>query len=400
LIVLGAAREKPCAEILEAEFYFEDHPIASAVLHTCASEGGRQFARFWLFKHENPDLAKDQPVAEVETNSTGKVFLSERYPSNCEPIETSAMTSGRPRAPTPVAAREAAPQQRPAWASAIARAAASLLSRKSRSSVWILRALSVVAVGGVLFAYHTLFAPAPDPSERAAASSERQPPSVHAATDLVPEVVGLTPDPVPTVRADNPVPVPAQSNSLPLEPIAPPEAGKPAALEPQYRAMPHEPRAPAQAARAAPVRRDPGSPPHRSPTVAGSTKARPAQSPPAREQAIAPRVRQEESLPLAVGTAATEAPTAEVKPYLSDSVATASPVAKQAVPVPPTAEGSAVESSWVRRMRAELTSCGQPGLWRADLCREGVRWNYCAPNRWDTVRECAVERFASSGRSD
>jgi hypothetical protein len=405
LIVLESAREKPRAEILEAEFYFEDHPIASAVLHTCASEGGRQFARFWLFETANPDLARDRPVAQAATTSTGNVFLSERYSSNCEPIETPAMTSGHPRAPT-LASREAAPQQRPAWASVVARAAAPLLARKSRSPVWIPRALILVAVGGVLFAYHTLFAPAPDPSERAAASSERQQaPSIHAATNPIPEVVALTPQPVPPARADNPVPVPPQSNSLPSEPPAPPQAGKPAALEPQYSALAPEPRAPAQADRAAPVRRESGSPRRPRPTAARAIKARPAQSRPVREQAIARRARQEKSVSQAldapIGTAATEAPTAEMKRYLNEPLATAPPVPKEpAVPVPSTWKRSAAESSWVQRMRAELTSCGKPGLWRADLCREAVRWRYCSPNRWDTVRECAVGRFASSSMSD
>jgi hypothetical protein len=402
LIVLGSAQEKPRAEMLQAEFYFEDHPIASAVLHTCASESGRQLARFWLFKTANPDLLRDRPVAELATTSTGKAFL-ERYPSYSNPIQT-AMSSPLPDTPTPVASREAALQQRPAWASVVARALAPLVSRKSTSPVWIMPALILVAVAGVLFAYQTLFAPAPDPSERAGASGERhQASSMDAAKDPIPTVVALTPEPVPPVRADNPGPVPAQSNSLPSEPLAPPQTGNQTAIERQYGALAPQPRTGARADKAAPVRRDSG-PPAR-PTAERPLNARPAQSPPSREQAIAPRVRQEESPRLAVdapvGTAATEARTAEVKRYMSEPLATAAPLPKeQAVPVPPTGKGATAETAWVPRMRAELTLCGTPGLWRADLCREAVRWNYCAPDRWDTVRECSVERFASSSRSE
>jgi hypothetical protein len=53
-------------------------------------------------------------------------------------------------------------------------------------------------------------------------------------------------------------------------------------------------------------------------------------------------------------------------------------------------------NGWLNRMQSELEVCGQPGLWRNDLCRESVRWKYCHPERWDSARECAVERFASS----
>jgi hypothetical protein len=404
LIVLGSAQEKPRSQILQAEFYFEDYPIASAVLHTCASEGGRQLARCWLFKTGNPDLLRDRPVAELLATSAGKASV-ERYASHWEPIQSPAMTPAPPHAPTPVGSREAAPQQRLAWASVLARAAAPLLPRKSRPAVWIMPGLILVAVAGVLFAYHTLFAPAPDRAESAGASGERrQTSSIHAATEPLPKILERTPDPMPPDRADHPVPARAPSNLLPPALPAPPSAANRPAIEPQYSALAPEPRASARADKAAPVRRDSGPPPRR--TAERPINARPAQSSPVREQAIAPRARQEESPRLAadapVGTAATETRTAEVKRYMSEPLATAAPLPKEhAVPVPPpTGKRSAGESAWVPRMRAELTSCGTPGLWRADLCREAVRWNYCAPDRWDTVRECAVERFASSNRSE
>jgi hypothetical protein len=49
---------------------------------------------------------------------------------------------------------------------------------------------------------------------------------------------------------------------------------------------------------------------------------------------------------------------------------------------------------WLRRLRSELAACGQPGVLLNDLCREAARWKYCYAGRWDTVRECAVQRFA------
>src|SRR5688572_28619723 len=65
LIVLRSAQEKPRAQILDTEFYFEDRTIRSAVLHKCVSEGQWQNANFWLFEATNPDPDGDQPVAQV-----------------------------------------------------------------------------------------------------------------------------------------------------------------------------------------------------------------------------------------------------------------------------------------------------------------------------------------------
>jgi hypothetical protein len=60
----------------------------------------------------------------------------------------------------------------------------------------------------------------------------------------------------------------------------------------------------------------------------------------------------------------------------------------------------AADSTWLRRMRAELTACGKPGLFRADVCREATRWKYCHPDRWRVVSECAVETFRYPSASD
>ena len=59
-------------------------------------------------------------------------------------------------------------------------------------------------------------------------------------------------------------------------------------------------------------------------------------------------------------------------------------------------EGLRVTDNSLSRLRGELETCGKPGLWRSDLCRESVRWKYCHPNGWNTTPECSVQRFASS----
>jgi hypothetical protein len=154
------------------------------------------------------------------------------------------------------------------------------------------------------------------------------------------------------------------------------------------------------------------------------------------ERAVAPTARP--SVPIAiapeasVGAAATASRTMEVKPLLKEAPPAAAAVQKEpliaappssservavvragpneqfsaprpALKEPPAAavslpkDSPASDNSWSRRIRVALDACGKPGVLRNDVCREAVRWNHCHPNRWGTVRECTVERFASSG---
>ena len=76
IVALDSAQSKPGPEILQAEFYFEDRPVRSAVLQSCVSDGSRQSARFWLFESAEPDIGADAPVAQLAVSSTGNVFLS------------------------------------------------------------------------------------------------------------------------------------------------------------------------------------------------------------------------------------------------------------------------------------------------------------------------------------
>ena len=41
-------------------------------------------------------------------------------------------------------------------------------------------------------------------------------------------------------------------------------------------------------------------------------------------------------------------------------------------------------------MRRELDVCRQESLFPRIVCVEKVRWEYCAPNRWNTIPECAA----------
>ncbi|MCB1890118.1 MAG: zinc ribbon domain-containing protein [Rhodocyclaceae bacterium] len=47
--------------------------------------------------------------------------------------------------------------------------------------------------------------------------------------------------------------------------------------------------------------------------------------------------------------------------------------------------------AWLVTLRAELAVCEEKSFFAKAICREKVRWSHCAPDRWDTVPECAVK---------
>ncbi|MCB1906558.1 MAG: zinc ribbon domain-containing protein [Rhodocyclaceae bacterium] len=58
--------------------------------------------------------------------------------------------------------------------------------------------------------------------------------------------------------------------------------------------------------------------------------------------------------------------------------------ATEPVPPPPALP------AWQRQLREELAVCDRKSFFTKAICREKVRWQYCAPDRWDTVPECEV----------
>lgn len=59
-------------------------------------------------------------------------------------------------------------------------------------------------------------------------------------------------------------------------------------------------------------------------------------------------------------------------------------------PAPPPPAAAAVPA-WLTSLRAELAVCAEKSFLEKTICREKVRWSRCAPDRWDTVPECAVK---------
>ena len=66
---------------------------------------------------------------------------------------------------------------------------------------------------------------------------------------------------------------------------------------------------------------------------------------------------------------------------------------RMAAPAPRKEEMPAV-SPWLKRLRSDLAACGASGVLVNDICREAARWKHCYDGRWNTVRECAVQRVA------
>lgn len=59
-------------------------------------------------------------------------------------------------------------------------------------------------------------------------------------------------------------------------------------------------------------------------------------------------------------------------------------------PLPPPAAPAPAIPAWLSTLRAELAVCEKKSFLEKTICREKVRWSRCAPDRWDTVPECAV----------
>ena len=107
VLSVEAAGETPGREILQTEFYFGRPVIRSAVIHRCASEGGRQYAMAWLFEHAEPDLNVHLPVGEVTVTADGKAYVSAGCPVDY-PFRPQARTVSHSSARAAVEAPEAA----------------------------------------------------------------------------------------------------------------------------------------------------------------------------------------------------------------------------------------------------------------------------------------------------
>jgi len=325
----------------------------------------------------------------------------------------------------------------------------SVSRRRRRRSVVLPLALMSVAFAGSVFGYLNLIAPPREVSkERTDTVSAAAKPAPAAPAEPTPAIVAeafarlssaprATPEPAAeAVKPQPPAPSPpveaAPSPSVKARATASIVSREVALAE---RAKRDEPAGASEPRAAAPI-----PVPPEAPVGAGATAARiievkpllkeqaPAAAYPGREAiAAAPSpvgeplttARAEPTPPDERRTIARAAPrpaderlsTARAAPTPADerlATARAAPVEQAPVPRPVLKEQPAPapalpkepptrDNSWQTRLRTELAACGRPGFLRNDLCRETTRWNYCHPDRWGTVRECTVERFASSG---
>lgn len=127
VVELDSLKETPSPGMLGAEFYIEEPPIASAVLHTAASIDGEQWIRGWLYTEAQPNLRNDRPAAELAVSASGATSLTKGCPPNYEsvrdalldggpppPEEAPAVREGEPTAPVEVLILEAVASQQPA----------------------------------------------------------------------------------------------------------------------------------------------------------------------------------------------------------------------------------------------------------------------------------------------
>jgi len=296
-----------------------------------------------------------------------------------------------------------------------------LRRRQIGRSVMLPVALMSVAFAGTVFGYLNLIAPPREvPKERTDTASAAPKPPPAAPAEPTPAIVAEA-----FARLSSVAPVRP-------EPSAEPVKSQPAPSSPDIEAVP-APDAKARAT-ASIVSREVALAEHaKSDEPAGVPTARPAAPVPTPPEApvgaaaTAGRTLEVKPLPKEqppVAANATRAPTAAAStppderltvaraaPTPSDerlTTARAAPVEQapvpravvkeQPAPAPASPKESATrDNSWATRLRGELAACGRPGFLKNDICRETTRWNYCHPDRWGTVRECTVERFASSG---
>ena len=400
VLLVEAAGETPAGELLQTEFYFGRPVIRSAVIHRCASEGGRQYAMAWLFEHADPDLNVHLPAGEVTVTADGKAYVSAGCPLDY-PFRPQARTVSHSSARAAVEAPEAAVRR---TTSSPAASASRLVPRRQHARLVSVPLFLLVVLAGSVFVYRNLIAPALTTSETAAARPEGEPPTVIAVEQenrVEPEVDANTPESASLRQTEEPV-------LLEDEPAA--SEGEPAASTrhravaersaPASRPALSEGKISASKRRRVPPPHAGSRPPPRSPGAVAAVQA-PSRGAPT--VAAAPTA----SAPLP----ATAAPPIAIGGTPGDGVETMQPLAKeqsappviareeQTAPAPGVQrqrQQVAVENTWLRRMRAELVVCGKPGLWRNDICREVTRWRYCQPGRWNTVAECGVQSFPSA----
>lgn len=78
-------------------------------------------------------------------------------------------------------------------------------------------------------------------------------------------------------------------------------------------------------------------------------------------------------------------------PPLRSPTRTQNARAAQAGPKARQAPVKSVSIASVAVMHRELNVCRQESFFSRVVCTEKVRWKYCAPNRWNTIPECATD---------
>jgi hypothetical protein len=253
--------------------------------------------------------------------------------------------------------------------------------RRERLPLWVPLGMLVVVFSCSFFAYLTLVAPAPARVEKRVA--ERMEP----------------------VKPPKPAPADVSNDEIMKMMALARERFRPAEVEPQVAA---ETPTSAQPPVRAPTRRiaKPAVSPSISQDAARATTPAPrgstSEQSAALEVSSLPIARTGQQDPTLAAASVKEPPIVlplqkELPPPVP-SVQTDTSTTLRAVRNEPSARQQPLKTtnSWQNQMRAELDGCGKPGMWRNDVCRETVRWKYCHPNRWDSARDCVVERFASS----
>lgn len=194
---------------------------------------------------------------------------------------------------------------------------------------------------------------------------------------------------------------PAATSAAPASPLSPPSSQAPSVTPPQPRLL--QPLPPVDAKKEQPVQAMQRPAPAESASATAPAQPKAMEPAPKPKPAIRKPSRTDlaRKAPAAEKVTKAEAPTpksprrvrapvaAETRPAQAESPPPAK-VAESAPPPPPTTQPA--EPGWQVSLRAELEGCGKSAFLERLLCNERARWRHCAPNRWNSVPECAVSR--------
>jgi hypothetical protein len=176
-------------------------------------------------------------------------------------------------------------------------------------------------------------------------------------------------DDVAVAPADDVAVAPADADDLPVAPradqLVPPPSSEPTSA----------------------VRRSAPAP--RSPTRIKSAKATSSPTPKVTAPIAPPAASPTPNVTAPIAPPAAS-PTPNVTAPIAPPAASPTPNVTASIAPPAVSRAAAAVIGWQTAMHRELEICRQGKIFKRVVCTEKARWKHCAPDRWNTIPECAA----------